>query len=87
MSVNAEDLMVLSSTGRNTAYTYSVDHYAELGRRRGALCFGFKGNMEDDRLKTASDIAFEELLADLQSRGQSDEELRTQKTLSRFPHR
>mmetsp|Transcript_52932 Transcript_52932/g.123928 ORF Transcript_52932/g.123928 Transcript_52932/m.123928 type:complete len:1188 (-) Transcript_52932:60-3623(-) len=67
-----QDLMVLSSTGRNTAYTYSVDHYAELGRRRGALCFGFKGNMEDDRLKTASDIAFEELLADLQSRGQSD---------------
>mmetsp|Transcript_35944 Transcript_35944/g.84168 ORF Transcript_35944/g.84168 Transcript_35944/m.84168 type:complete len:1170 (+) Transcript_35944:62-3571(+) len=68
-----QDLMVLTSTGRNTAYTYLVDSYGKDGRRAGAICFGFSGNMEDDRPRSERDaIPFQELTSDLQTRGQPD---------------
>mmetsp|Transcript_37997 Transcript_37997/g.88793 ORF Transcript_37997/g.88793 Transcript_37997/m.88793 type:complete len:1125 (+) Transcript_37997:104-3478(+) len=49
-----QDLMVLSSTGSNQAYTYLNKDYGEDGRQEGSSCFGFTGNVDPCQTERSS---------------------------------
>jgi len=45
-----QDAIILATTGNNSAYTYTDKRYGKLGRAPGQSCFGFTGNVVNDKL-------------------------------------